>query len=114
MGYRSYFDLIIYDDQMNDIEESLKHDVIKQFMEFSEDAKYVLDEEGHSQDSSKWYSEEQDMIEFSKKHPSLIFQLNREGEQNDDMCKSYYLNGKFQHCVAEVVYPEFDRSRLEG
>lgn len=63
-------------------------------------------------DEIKWYNHEKDMIEFSKKHPNTLFMLYGEGEENIDIWKEYYKNGKTIRHIAEVVFPEFNENQL--
>lgn len=53
------------------------------------------------------------MIKLSKEFPDLLFYLHGEGEDAKDLWYKYYKNGKYQECYAEIVYPEYDESKLE-
>ena len=64
-------------------------------------------------DSSKWYDHDEDMKEISAKFPGVLFVLHGEGEESCDLWDAYYLNGKMQHCQAEVIIPPFDPAKLE-
>lgn len=90
-------------------------ELIKELREESEGAKYALDEEGGTEEDTKWYSHEEDMKKFSKKYPEQLFILEGIGEGSDDVWKKYFKNGKMQTCIAEVVwnYEEFDESKME-
>lgn len=65
-----------------------------------------------SSDAVKWYGHDLDMLECSKKFPEVLFCLHGEGEDSNDKWDAYYLNGKMQHCQAEITYPPFDESKL--
>lgn len=61
----------------------------------------------------KWYDWEKDMRKYSKKHPETVFELIGEGEDNDDLWKAYFKNGKMQFCKAKITYDEFNENELE-
>lgn len=62
---------------------------------------------------TKWYDHHEDMIEFSKKHPNAVFLLSGEGEEQGDIWKAYYKNGKGVKLVPELKWPEYNESMLE-
>lgn len=64
-------------------------------------------------DAVKWYSSHEDMIEFSKKFPRVLFILSGEGEEPGDIWKNYYKNGKSQRTQAELKFAEFDPKKLQ-
>ena len=76
-------------------------------------AEYVLDENGDTYDSCKWYDHEEELIDFSKDHPDLLFTLNGEGEDSGDMWFKYFKNGKIQRCQANITFDEYDESKLK-
>ena len=64
-------------------------------------------------DGAKWYNSDKDMLEVSKLHPTVLFTLYGEGEENGDLWITYYKNGKKQHCEAIITYDEFDEEKLK-
>lgn len=60
----------------------------------------------------KWYSHTSDMIDFSKKHPNMVFCVSGEGEDSGDIWKEYHKNGKVQLCPGRITYDEYDPSKL--
>jgi len=64
-------------------------------------------------DSSKWYEHSENMLEYSKLYPKLLFILEWNWEESDDMWYKYYKNWKMQECYWEVVYPEYDEKKLK-
>lgn len=64
-------------------------------------------------DSCKWYEHEKDMRAYSKKHPKTLFKLSGDGEKNGDLWHEYYLNGKMQRVKAEIVFANYDASKLQ-
>lgn len=71
---------------------------------------YGLNSDG---DPCKWYDHEEDMKELSKQFPEVLFTLSGNGEDCPDLWKKYFRNGKIQRAEAEIIYPEFDPTRLE-
>jgi hypothetical protein len=78
-----------------------------------EENAYGIDEDGNSTDSVKWYGHETDLREFSKEHPDILFILEGEGEENDDLWILYVKNGKSQRCRPIITYEEFDEKKLK-
>lgn len=106
MGYYTYYSLeVLGTDNVDEIIDELR--------EFSVGASYAIDNLGDSQGSEKWYDNEKDMKEFSKKHPEVLFKLKGDGEETDDNWVQYFKNGKTQFCMGEIVYKEFDESKLK-
>jgi len=86
--------------------------LIAELREENEEARYCLDEKGEAEDSGKWYEHEADFRAFSLKHPTILFTLHGEGEENDDIWNKYFLNGKCQVAKAEFQIAPFDRKKL--
>ena len=70
-----------------------------------ENITYAVGDDGNSGDSCKWYDNEDDMVEFSKKFPDVTFHLHGEGEEVGDLWDKYFRNGKKQICKAEITIP---------
>lgn len=87
-------------------------EIIKELREEYQDAAYALTEKGGSANDTKWYDHEQHMRDFTKKYPTILFELSGEGEESGDLWKEYYKNGKMQRCKAELTYPPFDEKKL--
>ena len=64
-------------------------------------------------DVAKWYKHEDDMIEFSKQFPDVVFKLEGKGESCGDMWIQYYKNGFYQHCPAIITFDEYNPDMLE-
>jgi hypothetical protein len=64
-------------------------------------------------DTTKWYSHQDDLIKLSEKYPLILFTLEGEGEESVDLWKTYYLNGKSQHTKAKITFDSFNKSKLE-
>lgn len=62
---------------------------------------------------TKWYDWEDDMLLLSSKFPEVLFTLNGDGEDSEDLWIAYFRAGYVQHCPAQFVYPEHDKSLLD-
>lgn len=91
--------------------EDLDYDEVKSLCK-ELDEKYSLWNYGDTDFSAKWYEHQTDMIEFSKQHPNLLFELSGEGEVFDDIWKEYYHNGKCQICAAKIIYDDLNIDKL--
>lgn len=109
MGYYSYFTMSVIEGATHD--EGLE--IINEFREENEYANLALGEDGYPDGHMKWYDHEEELKEFSKKHPDKLFQLSVEGEENGDMSEKYFKNGKMQVCKAEISFPPYDENKLE-
>lgn len=56
----------------------------------------------------KWYDCEEDMLVVSESFPEVLIEVTGEGEESGDLWKAYFQNGKYQKCVAKLVYPEYN------
>ena len=63
---------------------------------------------------AKWYDHEQDMRLLSARFPDMVFWLSGRGEGDEDLWQKYFLGGKMQEAYAQIVYDDFDPSKLEG
>ena len=99
MGYYTRFELeVISDgDYETDYEEVVREQV--NYNPFIEE--------------TKWYDFEKDMREVSKQHPNVLFELSGEGEENGDLWKAYFKDGKMQMCKAKIEYDDFNESLLQ-
>lgn len=66
-----------------------------------------------SLDGAKWYHHEEDMKKVSALYPDLLFTVSAVGEENGDLWKAHFKNGKMQHCPAIITYEEYDESKLK-
>ena len=62
---------------------------------------------------AKWYDHEEDMRRISKQFPKILFVLEGHGEEDGDIWKAYFLEGKCQRCKAELRFPPFDATKLK-
>jgi hypothetical protein len=91
MGYHTNFEI------------SAEPDVIDEDFEkvFLENTGYSLYRGGLE---GKWYKHHTDMEKISKLYPDVKFTVNGEGEENGDIWKAYYLNGKSQMCKVKTSF----------
>lgn len=62
---------------------------------------------------AKWYDYEKDMIEISKQFPGVLFTVSGEGEENDDIWRSYFKDGKTQFSKAIITFEPYDEGKLK-
>ena len=62
--------------------------------------------------NAKWYDHDDDMIGLSNLYPDVLFILEGNGEESDDIWITYYKGGKHQYCPASIIFPEYDESKL--
>ena len=86
--------------------------LIAELLEGCEEARYSLCENGDCYGETKWYHHQEDLKAFSIKHPTALFKLSGEGEENGDIWDEYYSNGKIQVCKATIVKPDFNPDLL--
>lgn len=104
MGYQTYHTLTIV---------SGDPFLIEDLREENDEARHAIDLNGDPNESCKWYDHEQDLLEFSEKHPDTLFLLEGEGEEAGDIWKTYFKNGKMQTTRAKLVFEEYDESKLK-
>lgn len=62
--------------------------------------------------NAKWYECASDMLALSARFPEFFFSLNGAGEEQGDLWNAYFFQGKMQECCAQIIWPEFDPSKL--
>lgn len=95
MGYETYFIISRVDgneDDYNKIVEELKE-------ESGLDLK--------SGDSAKWYDSHEDCLKVSKKYPGVMFQLDGDGANSDDVWATRYKGGESE--TVESMMPPFQK-----
>lgn len=116
MGYHTEFCLFAYPVSDPEIAEEIVEalhacDVIG----YALSGDYQFAEDGvefSSNEPVNWYDHEEDMRSISEKFPDIHFELHGEGEMNDDIWTQHFLGGRSQLCMAEIVIPPFDSSKL--
>jgi hypothetical protein len=64
-------------------------------------------------DEVKWYEHAEDMCKLSEALPSVIFQLEGEGEENGDLWKAWYKDGRQVIHQAEIVIKPLDENEFK-
>jgi len=64
-------------------------------------------------DYSTWSTYHQDMIDITKTIPDVLVTLSGKGDDDDDLWKTYYLNGLYQEEFAVITYGDFDPLKLD-
>ena len=98
MGYYSAHTLLVNGQPDADHEERISSQYNDEYPLFAEEA--------------KWYDMDENMIEYSKLYPDMLFKIERQGEVHYDMSETYFKNGKMQHCPAIITFDKFDESKL--
>ncbi len=60
----------------------------------------------------KWYEHEEELCAFSTRFPAVLITVTGYGEENDDIWRKYFKNGKVQMEFAEMTFESFDESKL--
>lgn len=110
MGYYTYYNLSVFEYKNNTKGEEVKNqiDFKKEICDI-----YHNGSQGLCFKAIEWHNWEKDMLEFSKKYPDLLFQLNGEGEDNDDIWVAYFIDGKCQYSKVKLILDSFDINKLK-
>ena len=60
----------------------------------------------------KWYDHKDDMLKISKEYPDILFTVDGDGEDQGDVWREYYKNGRMQRVEPKVIWPEFDEDKF--
>ena len=97
MGMYTYHSLKIVLDEC-DTQKYSASEIIAQLRSEYEEAEVALDENGDTADEAKWYECSEEMKEFSKKYPNVLFKMTLEAAQSEEEfegeCDIYYKNGE--------------------
>ena len=108
MGYYTIFKLSTKDSEITD---DIKKELSIINREYFNDIDYVNELiEGWFE--AKWYEYERDVKILSLKFPTIVFILEGNGEERDDMWVAYFMNGKMQYEKAKITYNYFDPNKL--
>jgi hypothetical protein len=105
MGLRSYWELTVYDKDGDYVSPEIYSPHKKDTVLHSGYAAWYNEEnyDNFWDESQSWYEMEEDMTEYSKFYPELIFNISEETE-NGDKCEWYFHNGEAQACEAIITY----------
>lgn len=106
MGYYTYYDLSI-DEGSNEEQAKAESDI-----NALKGANSFIWEAYHEGVHAKWYDHDEEIIEFSKLHPNIVFSLEGDGEETGDQWFKYYKNGKYQYDPAQIIFEGYHPSLL--
>lgn len=111
MGYYTNYEITIdkHNSEIDVQSDDFVEIVVSRLNELSD---YGFDED-LSQYSIKWYDWEDHMRQLSSEFPSVLFTVNGVGEEDGDIWRAYFTNGKCQLEQAIVAFPPFDESKLD-
>jgi hypothetical protein len=102
MAARTYYDLTILHPDADKI--------LDDFIESNEEARMALNGD---RDPQNWYSDVEDLKEFSKKYPDASFIMDCESENGgDQQYRIYAKNGKGYWDGVILSFPDFDESKM--
>jgi WD40 repeat protein len=111
MGYLTRFELKVIDCDTD--QEDFSYSIIREFKKESDYAEGMLDDDGLSYESGRWYGHEEELHKFSINHPNYLFILNGEGEDgSSDTWIKYFRDGIVQVCNAVVTFPPYDPTKV--
>lgn len=113
MGYETKFKLKIHDSSPVPETDYHKAQIVESFYSaYYDDA---LFEGNYNQwtDWMKWYDWQEELLEFSKQFPDIVFELKGSGEEKEDIWDCYFKNGECQYAEAEIILEEYDETKLE-
>ena len=86
---------------------------LAEFLETDTNNEYYQPWSGFDSCTCKWYGHELDMLNLSKKFPTVLFKLEGDGEEKGDWWHKYFLNGKMQTIIGKTTFEEFDKQKLK-
>lgn len=121
MGYYTDYTLSVYRAEKQDDGNIVMVSTIPEIVESQIDEEIELMDvfrEGNIKDAyytnDTWYNHEEDMRLLSSKFPDFVFWLSGNGEINEDIWQKFFVAGKMQSCYAQIVYDDFDVSKLDN
>ena len=107
MGYYTHYTMNARTIDGRSLTEGMEAAICKRLLEISDDAIF----EGKTfdeclNDELKWYDHEHDLLELSKEFPEVVFALEGEGEDHDDLWRLYVHNGMRERIRARIVWDE--------
>ena len=108
MGYYTTFKLSVKDSEITDNIKNELSIINRDYFDNMDN----IDELIEGWFEAKWYDYIDDMKMLSLKFPTIVFILEGDGEENDDMWVAYFMNGKVQYEKAKITYNYFDPNKL--
>lgn len=116
MGYYTYYTLEAKDAKTRTfIDEALEREICERLYEISNGAFYYGDTFYECFGSEhKWYNHQEDMIKLSKEYPDIVFILDGEGEDREDIWRLYVQNGEWEEVRAMIVWNTPGYEKFKG
>lgn len=111
MGYYTNYEITI--DKHNSEIDVHSSDFIEIVVNRLNELSYYGFDEDLSQYGVKWYDWEEHMRKLSSEFPSVLFIVNGVGEEDGDIWRAYFTNGKCQIEQARVSFAPFDETKLK-
>lgn len=86
-------------------------EIISRIRAGSDDARLAIEADGGPDNEVAWDDHEEEIAEVSKSFPDAVLSLYGEG-QDGDLWVKHFQDGRVQRGWAEIVYAEFDSSKL--
>lgn len=65
------------------------------------------------EEQSKWYEHTEELLVVSRAHPDILFVLDGDGEEQGDIWREFFLNGRtYRWELGEVTRPPFNADHL--
>ena len=97
MGYYTSYSISLVQGDYEEYES-----LLKELAEISQEPEIV-----NESVYTKWYSQEKDCMEVSKRHPDILFEVSGDGEAGDDVWAQRWKGGFCEHvdlCVPAVFH----------
>ena len=65
-------------------EANTELDIIEDLRSANEEASYAINEDGTNRDEAKWYAANEELKDFSKKYPGVVFVLAKESADPEE------------------------------
>jgi len=116
MGYITEYTLGIEQNDNNVAVDEI-NEFIQKERKVNKDFMYVFYEDLEYNDAiygeGKWYNFDEDMMKLSKAFPDVVFRLEGDGEESDDVWVTYYKDGKYQNAQRTVIIEEYNPNKLK-
>ena len=89
--------------------------IIAEFRDMFDDSAHLIDDDGKCENPSGGNGINDDLKEFSKVYPVILFQLDVTWDNgfSDPPSRYYFKNGLMQDCKTTVTFEEYDESKLK-
>ena len=116
MGYYTDYKIFFYDKKGNHLTKNEYEIMIMNLKnvfdfldEINENIPYGFDIH------TKWYDCIKNLEDFSKHYcPDILIEIYGDGEESDDLWKSYVMNGKSLYADGVTIYPDLDHIPLRN